>query len=49
MLARPGIAAPIVGANTPEQLAASLGAADMSLSANQIAQLDAASAWRNHG
>ena len=46
MLARPGIAAPIVGANTPEQLAASLDAADMTLSADQIAQLDVASAWQ---
>jgi aryl-alcohol dehydrogenase-like predicted oxidoreductase len=38
-----------VGANTPEQLATSLGAADMSLSTDQIAQLDAASAWQSKG
>jgi aryl-alcohol dehydrogenase-like predicted oxidoreductase len=46
LLAQPSIAAPIVGANTPEQLAASLGAADLLLSGDQIAQLDAASAWQ---
>jgi aryl-alcohol dehydrogenase-like predicted oxidoreductase len=49
LLARPGIAAPIVGANTPAQLSASLGAADMTLSADQIARLDAASAWQGQG
>jgi aryl-alcohol dehydrogenase-like predicted oxidoreductase len=43
LLVRPAIAAPIVCANTPEQLSASLGAADMSLSADQIARLDTAS------
>jgi aryl-alcohol dehydrogenase-like predicted oxidoreductase len=49
LLARPAITAPIVGANTPEQLSASLGAADMSLSIDQIARLDAASAWPGQG
>ena len=49
LLARPTIAAPIVGANTPEQLADSMGATDLSLSADQIARLDAASAWQSKG
>jgi len=49
LLARPSIAAPIIGANTPEQLAASLGATDLVLSADQIARLDAASAWQSKG
>jgi aryl-alcohol dehydrogenase-like predicted oxidoreductase len=47
LLAQPSVAAPIVGANTPEQLAASLGAADLLLSSDQIAQLGAASAWQS--
>ena len=47
LLARPSISAPIVGANTPEQLSASLAASDMALSAEQIARLDAASAWQD--
>jgi aryl-alcohol dehydrogenase-like predicted oxidoreductase len=47
LLARPGITAPIVGANTPEQLSASLAAADLTLSAEQIARLDDASAWKD--
>ena len=47
LLARPAIAAPIIGANTPEQLAASLGATDLALSTDQIARLDAASAWQD--
>ena len=45
LLARPGLTAPIIGANTPEQLAASLGALDLQLSSEQIERLDAASAW----
>jgi aryl-alcohol dehydrogenase-like predicted oxidoreductase len=46
LLARPAITAPIVGANSPAQLAASMGAADLALSAEQIARLDVASDWR---
>jgi aryl-alcohol dehydrogenase-like predicted oxidoreductase len=49
LLARPSIIAPIIGANTPAQLSASLGAVDLSLSADQIARLDAASAWQAKG
>lgn len=45
LLAQPGITAPIVGANTPEQLAASLRALGLRLSPEQIERLDAASAW----
>ncbi|MFL5804104.1 MAG: aldo/keto reductase [Roseiflexaceae bacterium] len=45
LLARPGVAAPIVGANTPAQLAATIGAVELALSAEQIERLDAASAW----
>jgi aryl-alcohol dehydrogenase-like predicted oxidoreductase len=45
LLARPAITAPIVGANTPAQLGASLGAVELALSAEQIERLDAASAW----
>lgn len=43
LLARPIITAPIIGANTPEQLAVALAAVDLTLSAEQIQQLDAAS------
>ena len=39
LLARPAIVAPIVGANSPAQLAASLGALELALSADQIKQL----------
>lgn len=45
LLAQPAVTAPIVGANTPEQLTGSLAALDLSLSAEQMAALDAASAW----
>jgi aryl-alcohol dehydrogenase-like predicted oxidoreductase len=45
LLARPAVTAPIVGANTPDQLAPSLAAAELRLSEDQIKQLDAASAW----
>ncbi len=46
LLARPAIVAPIVGANNPDQLAASLGALDVVLTPAQVEQLDAASAWQ---
>jgi len=45
LLARPGITAPIVSATTVEQTRELLGAADLQLSAEAIAALDAASAW----
>lgn len=45
LLARPGISAPIVGANSAAQLQASLGALEVRLDADAIARLDAASAW----
>jgi aryl-alcohol dehydrogenase-like predicted oxidoreductase len=44
LLARPAITAPIVGANTPEQLAASLEAVELTLGADQIDRLETASA-----
>ena len=44
LLAKPAIAAPIVGANSPQQLADILPAADLRLTADEIAALDAASA-----
>ncbi len=43
-LTRPAVTAPIIGANTPDQLAALLPASDLHLSAEEIAALDAASA-----
>jgi aryl-alcohol dehydrogenase-like predicted oxidoreductase len=46
LLARPGVVAPIIGANTPAQLSDSLGALDIALSAAQIERLDTASAWQ---
>lgn len=45
LLAQPAVVAPIVGANSPEQLAGSLGALEITLSDAEKAQLDAASAW----
>ena len=45
LLTRPAMAAPINGARTPEQLAANLGALDVTLSDEQIVQLEAVSAW----
>jgi aryl-alcohol dehydrogenase-like predicted oxidoreductase len=43
-MTRPAITGPIIGANTPDQLAALLPASDLRLSADEIASLDAASA-----
>jgi aryl-alcohol dehydrogenase-like predicted oxidoreductase len=43
LLAKPAIAAPIVGANSPQQLADILPAAGLRLTADEIASLDAAS------
>ncbi len=42
-LTRPAVTAPIIGANTPEQLAALLPGADLVLAAGEVAALDAAS------
>lgn len=44
-LTRPSISAPIVGANTPEQLAVSVGALEVHLSDEQVERLAKASAW----
>jgi len=44
LLAKPAIAAPIIGANSPQQLAEALPAADLRLTPGEIAPLDAASA-----
>ncbi|HEX7817227.1 aldo/keto reductase [Dyella sp.] len=44
LMARPGVTAPIASATTVTQLQELLGAAQLQLSANEIAQLDAASA-----
>jgi aryl-alcohol dehydrogenase-like predicted oxidoreductase len=43
LLTRPAVVAPIIGANSPAQLADLLPAADLALSAEEIAALDAAS------
>jgi aryl-alcohol dehydrogenase-like predicted oxidoreductase len=44
VLNKPGVTAPIFGARTPEQLEQNLGCAGWSLSPEEVAQLDAASA-----
>jgi aryl-alcohol dehydrogenase-like predicted oxidoreductase len=44
LLGRPAVVAPIIGANSPAQLADLLPAADLALSAEETAPLDAASA-----
>jgi aryl-alcohol dehydrogenase-like predicted oxidoreductase len=43
LLAKPAITAPIIGANTPEQLADLLPAAELTLTADEVKQLDEAS------
>ena len=45
LLSRPGMTAPIVGANSAEQLQESLAALDVCLTAEQLKALDGASAW----
>jgi aryl-alcohol dehydrogenase-like predicted oxidoreductase len=45
-LAQPVITAPIIGANSVEQLQASLEALDVTLSSEQIERLNGASAWQ---
>ena len=44
LLTRPFVTSVIIGAKTPEQLADNLGASDVTLDAEHVAQLDAASA-----
>ncbi len=46
LLARPGMTAPIIGANSVEQLRELLPAADLQLDDATLADLDKASAWR---
>lgn len=43
-MTRPAVSAPIVGANTPEQLAALLPASELRLTADEVVALDAAAA-----
>ncbi|MEM8530554.1 MAG: aldo/keto reductase [Chloroflexota bacterium] len=45
LLSRPSITAPIIGANSTEQLSASLAAVNVELSDEQIQHLEKASAW----
>jgi aryl-alcohol dehydrogenase-like predicted oxidoreductase len=45
LLTQPVVTAPIIGANTVEQLTESLGAADVRLAPEEMAALDQASAW----
>jgi aryl-alcohol dehydrogenase-like predicted oxidoreductase len=42
---RPGITAPIASATSPEQIRELLGAVDLNLEAEALAELDRASAW----
>ena len=44
LLTKPAVTAPIIGANTPEQLADLLPAPELRLGADELAALDAASA-----
>lgn len=45
LLARPGMTAPIIGANTVAQLNDSLAVSDLKLSAEQVARINAAAPW----
>ena len=45
LLAQPGVTAPIVGANSVEQLQSSLAGAELALSREQVERLDRATAW----
>jgi aryl-alcohol dehydrogenase-like predicted oxidoreductase len=45
MLSKPYVTAPIVGASAPAQLDEALGAVGYRLSAEEIEQLDAITAW----
>ncbi len=46
LLTQPAVTAPIIGANSPEQLQTSLGAVSLDLSEEQIKRLNEASDWR---
>jgi aryl-alcohol dehydrogenase-like predicted oxidoreductase len=46
LLAQPVITAPIIGANSVEQLQQSLAALDITLTSAQLAQLDEVSNWQ---
>lgn len=46
LLAQPSIVAPIIGANSVEQLAESLAVADLTLDDGQLEKLNQASAWK---
>ncbi len=46
-LAQPVITAPIVGANSVEQLEHKLAAADVTLTPEQLLRLDKVSSWQN--
>jgi aryl-alcohol dehydrogenase-like predicted oxidoreductase len=48
LLGQPLVTAPIVGANTVEQLRASLGAVEFRLSAEELVRLNEASEWKEH-
>ncbi|MGB6003254.1 MAG: aldo/keto reductase [Ornithinimicrobium sp.] len=45
---KPGVSAPIVGANTPEQLKATIAGLDQPLSSGALQRLDDVSAFRRH-
>ena len=45
LLAQPGVTAPIIGANTVEQLKGNLNALEVELTADQMEALEVASAW----
>ncbi len=49
LLAQPGMTAPIIGANSVEQLQASLAASGLQLTSAQIDALSAASRWQDNG
>ncbi len=49
LLARPSVTAPIIGANSVEQLQANLAALEITLTPKQIDRLDRASDWRENG
>ena len=46
LLQQPSVTAPILGANTPEQLAPALAALDLRLTDDEVKRLDGASDWR---
>ncbi len=47
LLAQPTVTAPLLGARSVEQLESCLGALEVSLTAEQLARLDAASSWES--